>query len=449
MEEVERNIREIEELIINGKDEVLFRLLKELHPADIADIIEHLDEEEKRKVFSLLDIDTASDVIVEISKPAREEILESIKKDRLSKIVDEMPSDDATDFLADLPENEAKIILARIDKEDSEEVRMLSKYGDDTAGGIMQAEMVSVNQDATVKEAIREIRSLSEEVEDLHNVFVVDREHRLTGVLPLRKLILAQPDTRISRIMESPIKVDVHMDQEEVARVFEKYDIVSVPVVDEKEKLVGRILVDDIVDVIQEEASEDFLRMGGTEVEDLVYSNQIFKISRFRLPWLLTNLLGGIVTGYLLWMFKMTLHEILALVTFIPVITGMGGNLGTQSSAIMVRGFAIGKIDLANLWRILSKEVLIGLMAGTVCGALVGLIALFWHGEPILGLAVGLAMVLAMTAASIIGVLAPSFFKTMKIDPAIASGPFVTTTNDITGISIYLGTATLLLKILT
>lgn len=449
MEEIKRNLLEIEGLIREGKDEELFRLLKELHPADIAESIEHLDEAGKKKVFSLLDIEVASDVIVEISKPAREEILASIQKDRLSKIVDEMESDDATDFLADLPENEAKTILARIDKEDSEEVEMLSKYEDDTAGGIMQAEMVAVNQDTTVREAIREIQKLSEEVEDLHNIFVVDRDRKLTGVLPLRKLILAQPDTQLSLIMEPPIKVDVNIDQEEVARVFEKYDIVSLPVVDEKEKLVGRIVVDDIVDVIQEEASEDFLRMGGTEVEDLVYSNQIFKISRFRLPWLLTNLLGGIVTGYLMWMFKMTLHEILALVIFIPVITGMGGNLGTQSSAIMVRGFATGRIDMADLGRILSKEILIGLLAGMICGVLVGLIALFWHGNPILGLAVGLAMVLAMTVASIIGVLAPSFFKKMRIDPAIASGPFVTTTNDITGISIYLGTATLLLSLLT
>ncbi len=449
MEETKRDLLEIEVLIREGKDEELFRLLKELHPADIAESIEHLDEAGKKKVFSLLDIEVASDVIVEISKPAREEILASIQKDRLSKIVDEMESDDATDFLADLPENEAKIILARIDKEDSEEVEMLSKYEDDTAGGIMQAEMVAVNQDATVKEAIREIQSLSEEVEDLHNIFVVDRDRKLMGILPLRKLILAQPDTQLFLIMEPPIKVNVNVDQEEVARVFEKYDIVSLPVVDERERLVGRILVDDIVDVIQEEASEDFLRMGGTEVEDLVYSNQIFKISRFRLPWLLTNLLGGIVTGYLMWMFKMTLHEILALVTFIPVITGMGGNLGTQSSAIMVRGFATGRIDMAGLGRILSKEILVGLMAGIVCGTLVGLIALFWHGNPILGLAVGLAMVLAMTVASIIGVLAPSFFKKMRIDPAIASGPFVTTTNDITGISIYLGTATLLLSLLT
>lgn len=449
MEKAKKDLQEIEGLIKEEKDEELFRLLKELHPADIAEIIEHLDEAEKKKVFSLLDTEIASDVIVEISKPSREEILASIQKDRLSKIVDEMESDDATDFLADLPEKEAKTILARIDKEDSEEVERLLKYGEDTAGGIMQAEMVAVNQEGTVKEAIREIQSLSEEVEDLHNVFVVDHDNRLIGVLPLRKLIVAHPDIQLSRIMESPIKVDVNMDQEEVARVFEKYDIVSMPVVDEREKLVGRILVDDIVDVIQEEASEDFLRMGGTEVDDLVYSNQIFKISRFRLPWLLTNLLGGLLTGYLMWMFKMALHEILALVTFIPVITGMGGNLGTQSSAIMVRGFATGRIDMSGLSRVLYKEILIGLLAGIICGTLVGLIALGWHGNAILGLAVGLAMVMAMTMASIIGVLAPSFFKTMKIDPAIASGPFVTTTNDITGISIYLGTATILLKLLT
>jgi len=313
----------------------------------------------------------------------------------------------------------------------------------------MQLELVAVPQSVTVRDTIEQVRSSAGEVEDLHNVFVVDEGGGLVGVLPLRKLILASPDSQIRFIMDpANINVTPEVDQEEVAEMFRKYDMISLPVVNHKGKLLGRIMVDDVVDVIEQEDSEDIMKMAGIPEEELVYGGPVLKISRARLPWLITNLFGGLLTGYLMWLFKMTLHEVLALITFIPVTTAMGGNIGIQSSSIMVRGFAIGRVDFNNLRRVLFKEIRIGLLMGVACGIVAGCAAVLWHKDLLLGPIVALAMVTAITVAAAMGTLIPAFFKKVKIDPAIASGPFVTTANDIVGIIIYLGIATLFLKYL-
>ena len=443
------HLEELDQLIEQGREFDIIKLISAFHPADIADLIDALDEEKKKKFFGLLQVETASDVIMEIDDISRELIVEDISQDKLTQIVDDMESDDATDLISELPQEQAQQILSDIDKEDSEEVQELLQYGEDTAGGIMQLELVAVGQDVTVKDAIEQIRSRAHEVEDLHNVFILDDDEKLVGVLPLRKLILASPDSPIAPIMDSAtINVTPDVDQEEVAEIFRKYDIVSLPVVDPAGKLLGRIMVDDVVDVIEQEDSEDIMKMAGIPEEDLVYGSHIFAISRARLPWLITNLFGGLLTGYLMWLFRIALHEILALVTFIPVITAMGGNIGIQSSSIMIRGFAVGRVDFNNLRRFLFNEIRIGLIMGIACGTLAGCAAVLWHKTPLLGPIVALAMVTGITVAAAMGTLIPAFFKKIRIDPAIASGPFVTTANDIVGIVIYLGIATLFLKYL-
>ena len=439
---------QIEDLIEANKVKETTDLLSELHPADIAEAINNLDKKKKRKIFYLLDVETAAEVIVKIDGTSRRQILYDISRDKLTRIVDDMETDDAADIIGSLPNDQAESILKEIDQEDSREVKKLLQYDKETAGGIMQTELVSVRDSVYVEDAINHIRSFGPQVEDFHNIFVTDEGDKLTGILPLRKLILATPETKISDIMTvQPIKVDVHVDQEEVAKVIQKYDLVSIPVTDNAGTLLGRITIDDVVDVIEEETSEDILKMAGMgEIEELVYSHKILKISQKRLPWLFINLVGGLLTGYLMWIFKMTIKEALALVTFIPVITGMGGNVGIQASSIVVRGMAIGRIDLTHIGRVLFKEVKVGAIMGFACGGIVGLVAPFWHGTPVLGLIVGFAMFNAITVASTIGTLIPALFKRLDIDPAIASGPFVTTANDITGIVIYLGTATFFLK---
>ena len=440
MENVLENIEALDRLIEEGRELDIMKLISKFHPADIADLIDALDEDKKKKLFGLLQVETASDVIMEIDEISRELIMQDISQDKLTQIVDDMESDDATDLIGELPKDKAQQILRHIDKEDSEEVQELLKYHKETAGGIMQLELVAVPQDVTVKDAIDRIRSCAGDVEDLHNVFVVDDGKRLVGVLPLRKLILASPDRLIQSVMDAAtINVTPDVDQEEVAEIFRKYDVVSLPVVDRGGKLLGRILVDDVVDVIEKEDSEDIMRMAGIPEEELVYGGRVLEISRARLPWLITNLFGGLLTGYLMWLFKITLHEVLALVTFIPVITAMGGNIGIQSSSIMIRGFAIGRVDLNNLRRLVFKEMKIGFIMGIACGLVAGCAAVLWHKDPFLGPIVALAMVTAITTAASMGALIPAFFKKIKIDPAIAAGPFVTTANDIIGIIIYLG----------
>ena len=449
MENVLKNIEALDQLIEEGRELDIMKLISKFHPADIADLIDALDEDKKKKLFGILQVETASDVIMEIDEISRELIMEDISQDKLTQIVDDMESDDATDLISELPEEQAQQILREIDREDSEEVQELLKYDKETAGGIMQLELVSVPESVTIKDAIEQIRSSAGEVEDLHNVFIVNGGKKLVGVLPLRKLILASPDGLVKSIMDSAtINVTPEVDQEEVAEIFRKYDIVSLPVIDHEGTLLGRIVVDDVVDVIEKEDSEDIMKMAGIPEEELIYGRHVFEISRARLPWLITNLFGGLLTGYLMWLFRITLHEVLALITFIPVITAMGGNVGIQSSSIMIRGFAVGRVDFNNLRRILFKEMKIGLIMGIACGIVAGCAAMLWHKDPLLGPIVALAMVTAITTAASMGTLIPAFFKKMNIDPAIAAGPFVTTANDIVGILIYLGIATFFLKFL-
>jgi magnesium transporter len=422
-------------------------MLAQLHPADIADLLESLEEEEKRAVFQELDTEVASEVIAHLSEFSQEQILSDLSHRRLVQIVDEMDSDDAADLLTGVPEEVVENVLARIDAKDSEHVRRLLVHGEETAGGIMQAELLAVPLEATIAEAIDRVRLLGENLDYLTNVFVTDFQTKVLGQLSLKRLILADPGDKVSQVMDSnfhPIPVD--MDQEEVASIFQKYDLLSAPVVEANGTLVGRITIDDIMDIIEEEVSEDILRMAGTHEDELIYGDKIWKISRLRLPWLLTNLFGGLLTGYLLWLFKVALHEAIVLITFIPVITGMGGNVGIQSSTITVRGLATGNVDLQRLGRTIFKEVRVGLLMALACGFTLGVVAEIWHHNPALGVAVGSAMAAAIVVASLMGTLVPIIFKRLGVDPAVASGPFVTTANDITGILIYLSISTLFLK---
>jgi magnesium transporter len=422
-------------------------MLAQLHPADIADLLESLEEEEKRAVFHELDTEVASEVIAHLSEFSQEHILSDLSHRRLGQIVDEMDSDDAADLLTGVSEEVVEKVLARIDAKDSEHLRRLLVHGEETAGGIMQAELLAVPLEATIAEAIDRVRLLGENLDYLINVFVTDSQTKVLGQLSLKRLILADPGDKVSQVMDSnfhPIPVD--MDQEEVASIFQKYDLLSAPVVEANGTLVGRITIDDIMDIIEEEVSEDILRMAGSHEDELIYGDKIWKISRLRLPWLITNLFGGLLTGYLLWLFKVALHDAIVLITFIPVITGMGGNVGIQSSTITVRGLATGDVDLQRLGRTIFKEVRVGLLMALACGFTLGVVAEIWHHNPALGFAVGSAMAAAIVVASLMGTLVPIIFKRLGVDPAVASGPFVTTANDITGILIYLSISTLFLK---
>lgn len=438
--------RNINTFFEKGRLDELGRLLTGLHPADVAEIIEPLDQEEKIQLFNLLEPEFASDVLVELSDFSRDQIISPMPVERLSEMVAEMDSDDAADIVADLPDEDAAAVLGSIEPEDSDEVRRLLLYDEDTAGGIMQVELVSARENETVRDAIDHIRIMGDEVEDLSYVFVVDDQNVLRGWISLRELVLAGLDTELRGLM-SPCElvVDVDEDQEEVAQDFQKYDVRSAPVVDDQGRLLGRITIDDILDVFSEEVEEDIYRMAGTS-EEAVYTEHVLKISRLRLPWLLINLTGGLVTGYLVWLFKVALQDVLALVTFIPAIMALGGSVGIQSSTIVVRGMAIGRVGPEQVGQVLFKEFRVALIMGLVCGLGGALVARLWHGRADLGLIVGLSMLSAITLSSMLGAVTPAVFRRINIDPALASGPFVTMCNDVIGILLYMGIASVFLK---
>ncbi len=439
----------VKKLIRRGAYPNLTKVLAKSHPVDIAHLFRYLDLKDQRILFNLIeDSETAAYVLSELDHSVGAQLLEQIEKETITEVLQEMPYDDAVDIIRNMPEELAEEILNIMQDEHSEEIEQLLLYDEDTAGGIMSTEIFSLNQELTVREAIESLQQ-AEDVEMVFYLYVTDENNHLVGVLSLRQLLTVPPSTKLKNIMtREVISVRTDMDQEEVAQLVARYNILAIPVVDEGNKLMGIVTVDDVIDVMRQEATEDIYKMAGASEEELLFGNRSLKIARLRLPWLITNLFGGVITGYLMWRFKATLEQVIALISFIPVITGMGGNVGGQSATIVVRGFATGRIDFSTLRQVFFKELRVGAIMGLVCGLVVGLVALIWHHNVYLGLVVGLAMVTAMTVAATMGVIAPSFFKRIGIDPAIASSPFVQTANDITGILIYFGTATMFLNYL-
>jgi len=447
LREIIENIR----FFITEHNEInLKNMLVDTHPADIADIIVNLEEEESEYIFSLLPAEQASEVLAYLPDYSRAQIIEELEDERLAELVDEMDSDDATDLVSELPEEKAQKVLEVIDFQDSREVKELLRHEEDTAGGIMAMELIGVNENSTVDEAIEQVRKRAEEVEEVYYIFVVNDQQKLVGIVSIKKLILSSGKTRISAIMERDvISVTTDMDQEEVARIVKKYDLVAVPVVDEQGRLVGRITVDDVMDVVDDEASEDIHRLAGITEEVEIHETSTLKISRVRLPWLLFAFFGEIGSAAVMSYFEASLKQILTAAFFIPIIMAMGGNAGIQSSTIMVRGLALGDIGLLHAKKQIFKEFKVSIINGLICGLLLFLIIglLFSKLEhPFrFSAVIGIAMFFIIINATIVGAIIPLFLKRINVDPAIATGPFITTSNDIIGLLIYLGLASIYL----
>ncbi|MGD8227405.1 MAG: magnesium transporter [Desulfobacteraceae bacterium] len=442
----EKLIEDVKGSIQQKNQQFLKKLIDEMRPADLADLIEHLDQEERLHLFDFLEPKGAGDVLVEMEAPVQESILDELDNQAISEIVQELDSDDAADLVGDLPTERAQEIIERLEDDVSEELEKLLPYPEDTAGGIMALEFVAVKADATIQEAIEIIRKNREEVENVYYLFVVDGFNRLVGVVSLKDLVLEPPDRKISEIMNPEvISVDLHRDQEEIYHLVKKYDLVSLPVVDEQNRLVGRITHDDIIDVIEEEADEDISLMAGVIHQEIAEESSI-KISRARLPWLIAGLLGGILAAVVINQFESSLEKILALSFFFPVIMAMGGNTGTQAATVAVRGLATGDISLVNIGKRLWMEMKVALLNGVICGILLGLIVGIWLYDYGLGSIVALSLVLIVLNSGFIGAAVPLVLKRLNIDPALATGPFVTTTNDIFSLLIYLGLVTAFLR---
>jgi len=448
MDEINKNIKKITDLIEGGEKQYIKEYITELHPADIADIIETLDEEKKKELFNLLHAEIASDVILKVDDQSREQILEDINKEKLTDIVEEMKSDEAADLLSDLPKDDAKDVLDKLHWKDSAEVQKLLKYPEDTAGGIMQTELLAVREEMLVEDAIIEYMAISQDVGNIHNAFIIDKDRKLVGVIPVRNLLIIKPETHISKVMvRNVISVNVHVDQEEVAKIFRKYDFVSLPVVNDDKKLAGVIVIDDIIDVLIEEASEDMLHLAGVYQDEKITDHPL-KSVRMRLPWLIINLATATLAASVVGLFQDTLQAMVILVMFMPIVAGMGGNAGTQALAVTVRGIALGELDFGNARKALLKGITVGLLNGVITGIIMALIAYYWKGSYMLGLVLGLAMIINLFIANFFGIIIPLALRWLKVDPAVASSIFLTALTDCIGFLSFLGLATLFIKYL-
>ena len=443
-------IDDILDLIRSRSDFLLKNIINDLYPADIAHIINRLEFEDGDHLFSLLSTEEAANVIVELDDDHREHFLATLKSQQISEIVEELPSDEATDIVSELSEEKAEEVLDELSVEDSYELQELMKYDKNTAGGLMQKEVIVVYTHDTVKKAIQAVRRAAKEhgEENIYTVFVVDDNKVLVGSLSVANLIMFSPNRRIYKVMNTDlISVVTSVDQEEVAKIFKKYNIVSLPVVDSLGKLVGRITVDDIVDVIEEEASEDILRMGGVGEDEHISTPSVVALRR-RLPWLYINLLTAFLAASVVSLFEQTIEKVVILAALMPIVAGMGGNAATQTITVMVRGLALGEVTSSNRRKVLWKELQIGLMNGVANGLLTGTVIALFSGIPMMGVVICLAMITNMFVAGCAGTLVPLGLKWMKIDPALASAVVVTTFTDVFGFASFLGLATLFISLL-
>ena len=439
---------QLKEWIEDHREFDIIDLFASLHPADIAELIDNLEEEEKFRLFSLLEVEKASDVILEMSDISREQILEDISPEKLTEIIDEMDSDDAADFIAELTEDQAQAVLESIEPEESEGVKKLLEYDEESAGGIMQSELVRVSQDLTIRDALQAVIDASDEVEHIYNVFVVDSDKHLIGSIPLQSLITTSRLTPVIDAIDNSIpSVFVDVDQEEVARMFEKYDLVSLPVIDYNNVLLGRITVDDIVDVMEEETSEDLYRIAGLGEDDNIFNSPLQSVKK-RLPWLYLNLLTALISTVVIGFFEDTIKAMVVLAAFMPVVAGLGGNAGSQTLTLIVRGLALGEITYENSKKAMLRQISVGIANGLSVGIIVGCIAYLWKGLPVLGLVLGLAMIINIFVGTLVGTLIPLSLKWLRADPALGSHIFLTAFTDAFGFLSFLGLAAIFLKVL-
>jgi len=424
----------------------LLSSLSALNPAQLADYFEKLTPRVTLRIARALNKKDFGLSLLEMSDEQREEILSNLHDREIVQIINVLLSDDATDTVNSLEENRAKRILKLIKPEKLEEIQPLLRFGEETAGGLMQSEFVAVKSRDTVKKAIEKIRE-EKGIEELHNVFVLKGRGELVGVVPLRKLVVARSNEKISELMEKEIvSVKSNLDQEEAAIVFKENDLFSMPVLDYKNRMLGVITADDILDVVEEEATEDILRLAGVDEEESIFSSPLASIKR-RTPWLAFNLLIVMVSASVIGLFEDTIATLLVLAIFLPVVANLGGNAGTQTLAVMVRSLALGEIGEKEYKRALKKEVAVGLMNGLIIGSLLLLIAVAWKGQLMIGVVLFLAMIANQLTAAFGGTLVPLLFKWRKIDPALASGVIITGMTDIMGFLAFLGIATLFLQL--
>lgn len=441
-------IQALKDLVTAGGDEeFLDDQLKDLHASDIADLIEHLEDDQRLLLMRRLPPDVAADALAEMEEVERPaDLLLQLELRRIGEIVGEMADDDAADILGELePEQQAEVLSA-VAVPDAAHIEELLHHAEDTAGGIMTREMLAIRSNLTAGEAIAEIRRQAHGDMEFYTIFVIESDRRLIGVVSLHDLVLSEPDVALSAIIEQPrAVVPVDMDQEEVSRILSHYNLASIGVVDESGRLLGRVTFDDVIDVLEAEMTEDILRFAAVSDEEHVRGSTMDAI-RSRLPWLLLNLGTASLGALVVWSFRDTIETLVVLAVVMPIVAGLGGNAGTQALAVTIRRIALADESLAERWHVLRKEALVGLLNGLAVGALAFALGYVLLGQgPVFGLVVLLAMWGNLIVASFAGAFIPIVLESAGIDPAVASSVFVTALTDLTGFLLLLGLATAVL----
>ena len=443
-------LQSVRRLLKRGAITNVANLMTRLHPADMARVIMHLNtSQEQRTVFELVENDEQrGEVLSELNEETISEVLEERSASDIAWMLRAVPADDMAYILGVLPEERSQEILPLMKAKDSQEVANLMAYPKGTAGSIMTTEFLALPEETTAKEAIQHLQQATK-AETVFYIYATDQDGHLTGVVSLRELLVIAPTARLKSVLTRDIvTVTVDTDQEEVARQVANYNLLAIPVLEESGRLVGIITVDDIVDVIREEDTKDMLKMAGAAEDDTLMHTSSVQAVALRLPWLFTNLVGSLASGLVMWWFRFAIQEVVAIITFIPVVAAMGGNVGLQSSTLIIRGLATGHVESSDLWKVLFREVQIGLLLGIVCGSLLTLTGWLWIGGAFLGFVVGLSILVAFLISTSMATVTPLLLKRFHIDPAIAAGPFITTAMDITGVTIYLTLAWVLLDYL-
>ncbi|HEY4618536.1 MAG TPA: magnesium transporter [Flavobacterium sp.] len=439
-------ILELEQHIVNKDDKGLERLLGDMHHADIAEILDELDFDEATYIFKVLGSEQTSEILLELEDDLRENILKRLSAKEIAEELDELNTDDAADIIAELSQSKKEEVISELDDlEHAKDIIDLLRYDEDTAGGLMGKELVKVNENWSVLTCVKEMRAQAENVSRVHSIYVVDDENRLKGRLSLKDLLTTSTKTQISDIyIKKVTSVNVDAEDVEVARIMQKYDLEAIPVVDAMGRLVGRITIDDIIDVIRDEADKDYQLAAGIS-QDVEADDSILELSKARLPWLVLALLGGFITVKVLGLFEGAMAEHGNLFFFTPLIAAMAGNVGVQSSAIIVQGLANNTLS-GSLFNRLIKEISLSLLNGAILASILFLGSYFLLGEPpILGVVITSALVSVIIIASLIGTFIPLLLDKFGVDPALATGPFITTSNDICGILIYFSIAKMIL----
>ena len=438
---------DLKKLLMYSNIDELEGYLDDIHPVDILEVLRDT-ELDRLKIMERLPIWLIANVFEEMEEEEKEDFLNLFSELEQYKIVHEMSSDEIADLLSNFEPERITRFLSNIGKEEAEDVKELLNYEDDTAGGLMASEFVAIKENMNVRETLKYLQIAGIDVETAYYLYVLDEKDVLKGIVSLRELVTSTFDTKIGEIMHENVKsVPAGMDQEEVAILFEKYGFQAMPVTDEKGEMLGVITVDDIFEVVREEATEDILRLAGVN-EGEVIDGSTFASVKSRLPWLYVNLVTAILAGATVGIFSDTINKVVILAAFCPIIAGMGGNAGTQSLTLIVRGIALGEFTKENARKIFKKEIFVGIINGLAIGLVTALLGMVWAHKPIFGIVVGISMLLNMCVATIVGYIVPVTLRKLKIDPALASAVFVTTFTDVCGFFFFLGLATLLLKYL-